>query len=209
MATSVPDRHPESIVPLRDEQTSLTRHRILDAVVRILATNVADLSVEAVARASGVSRPTIYRYFRTKRDMVEAVGQLYAERIGTDAAFNATNLDELLSLVPGTFSRYDDLEPEIRAAAMRSETREATARRRSDRLALSRRLLEPELPGVAAAERERVAQVMTVLMSSAVLQSMRANLELSPVEAGELVEWTVRRLIGHVIDHARGEERTT
>jgi AcrR family transcriptional regulator len=209
MATSVPDRQTQSIVPLRDEQTSLTRHRILEAVVRILATNVADLSVEAVARASGVSRPTVYRYFRTKRDMVEAVGQLYAERIGVDAAFEATNLDELLALVPGIFARYDELEPEIRAAAMRSETREATARRPSDRVALSQSLLERELPDVAAAERERVAQVMTVLMSSAVLQSMRANLELSPVEAGELVQWTVRRLIRHVTDHAGGEERTT
>lgn len=209
MATSVPDRHAESIVPLRDEQTSLTRHRILEAVVRILATNVADLSVGAVARASGVSRPTIYRYFRTKRGMVEAVGQLYAERIGTDAAFNAASLDELLGHVPAIFVRYDDLEPELRAAAMRTETRAATARRRSDRLELSRRLLEPELHGVVALERERVAQVMTVLMSSAALQSMRTNLELSPDEAGELVVWTVRRLINCVSDQAGGEEGTT
>jgi len=202
MATSLPDRHAGSIVRLRDEQTSLTRHRILDAVVRILATNVADLSVEAVARESGVSRPTIYRYFRTKRDMVEAVGQLYAERIGTDAAFNATDLEQLLALVPAIFARYDDLEPELRTAAMRSETREASARRRSERLELSRRLLEPELRGVAAADRERVAQVMTLLMSSAALQSMRANLELSPGQAGELVEWTVRRLIADVINQS-------
>jgi AcrR family transcriptional regulator len=209
MSASVPDRQVQSLVPLRDEQTSLTRRRIIEAVVRILATNVADLTVEAVARESGVSRPTIYRYFRTKRDMVEAVGQLYAERMGTDAAFRATSLDELLALVPGVFARYEDLEPELRAAAMRTETRAATARRRSERLELSRRLLEPELPGVPAAERERVAQVMTILMSSAALQAMRANLELSPDAAGELVEWTVRRLIADVTGQTGGEEGTT
>jgi len=181
---------------LRDEQIELTRRRILDAVVRILAENVADLSVEAVARESGVSRPTIYRHFRTKRDMVDAVGRLYADRIGTSDAASATTLDELLEHVPGIFARYEQLEPELRAAAMSSQTRDAAVRYRADRLQFSRRMIDSHVDGLPAADRERLAQITTLLMSSATLRSIQHYLDLSPEEAGELVVWTIRRLVG-------------
>lgn len=185
-----------SAASLRGEQTELTRRRILDAVVRILARNVADLSVEAVARESGVSRPTVYRYFRSKREMVDAVGRMYAERTGTIEAARAATLDELLAHVPDIFRRYEHLEPELRAAAMSAETRGASLRHREDRVGLARRLLAPYAPDLPESDRERLARVVTVLLSSATLRSMRYYLDLSPEEAGELVAWAIRQLAG-------------
>ena len=181
---------------LRDEQTELTRRRILDAVVRILAVNVADLSVEAVARESGVSRPTVYRYFPTKREMVDAVGRMYAERIGTAEAYRATTLDELLAHVPDIFRRYERLEPELQAAAMSVETRGASVRHRGDRVGMAQRLLTPYATNLPKPDRERLARVATILLSSGTLRSMRYYLDLSPEEAGELVAWAIRRLAG-------------
>lgn len=188
---------------LRAEQTELTRRRILDAVVRILARNVADLSVEAVARESGVSRPTVYRYFRTKREMVDAVGCLYAERIGTAEALGAATLDELLTHVPAIFRRYEQLEPELQAAAMSAETRGASVRRREDRVGVARRLLGPHASDLSGPDQERLAQVVTVLLSSGTLRSMRYYLDLSPEEAGGLVTWAIRRLAGGLKEEMR------
>ena len=181
---------------LRDEQTELTRRRILDAVVRILAGNVADLNIEAVARDSGVSRPTVYRYFRTKREMVDAVGRMYAERIGTAEALGVATLDELLGHVPEIFRRYEQLEPELQKAAMSAETRGVSVRRREDRVGVARRLLRPHATDLSGPDRERLAQVVTVLLSSGTLRSMRYYLDLSPEEAGGLVAWAIRRLAG-------------
>lgn len=185
-----------SAASLRDEQTELTRRRILDAVVRILAGNVADLSVEAVARESGVSRPTVYRYFRSKREMVDAVGRMYAERTGTVEAGRAATLDEMLAHVPDIFRRYERLEPELRAAAMSAETRGPSVRYREERVGLARRLLAPYAQDLLEPDRERLARVVTVLLSSGTLRSMRYYLDLSPEEAGELVAWAIRRLAG-------------
>lgn len=195
---------------LRDEQTELTRRRILDAVVRILAENVADLSVEAVARESGVSRPTIYRYFSTKRGMVEAVGRLYAERTGTLVASDPQTLDEVLERVPVIFARYESIPAELRAAAINIGRLELAASYQVERLELSRRLIEPYVDDVPEADRERLAQVVTVLLSSGTFRSMRHYLDLAPQAAGELVAWAVRRLVE---DSGRarigGEEKTT
>src|SRR5580765_1099044 len=52
-----------------------TRVRILDACVTILARGVAELSIPAVARESGVSVPTVYRNFPDKKTLLDQTGE--------------------------------------------------------------------------------------------------------------------------------------
>src|SRR3954468_17403674 len=66
----------------RAAQAGQTREAILDALVRVMARGVADLSMPAVARESGVSLRTVYRYFPTKRDLLSQVNVRLDERIG-------------------------------------------------------------------------------------------------------------------------------
>ena len=59
--------------------------RILDATRRLLVTAGArKLSLSDVATLAGVSRPTIYRYFASKEDLIDALGA--QERRRFDAA---------------------------------------------------------------------------------------------------------------------------
>ncbi len=58
--------------PLRQEQARRTREQILDGLIQAMARGgLADLSIPAVAREAGVSVPTIYRYFHTKRELID------------------------------------------------------------------------------------------------------------------------------------------
>ena len=58
---------------LRDEHRELTRRKVLAAVLDLVADGSLDeLSVPTVARASGVSVATIYRYFPTKDELLAA-----------------------------------------------------------------------------------------------------------------------------------------
>ncbi|MFN3215458.1 MAG: TetR/AcrR family transcriptional regulator [Acidimicrobiales bacterium] len=58
---------------LRAEQKELTRRKVLTAVLELVAEgSLDDLSVPAVARRSGVSVATIYRYFPTRDDLLAA-----------------------------------------------------------------------------------------------------------------------------------------
>jgi AcrR family transcriptional regulator len=60
-------------VGLREEQRELTRRMVLGAVLDLVAEGTLDeVSVPAVARRSGVSVATIYRYFPSKDDLLAA-----------------------------------------------------------------------------------------------------------------------------------------
>src|SRR6478752_684938 len=50
-----------------------TRHRILAATAEVLGRNgMTKLSLSEVALQAGVSRPTLYRYFADKRELLDA-----------------------------------------------------------------------------------------------------------------------------------------
>lgn len=58
---------------LREAQRTLTRHKVLAAVLDLVASGSLDeLSVPAVAERSGVSVATIYRYFPTRDELLAA-----------------------------------------------------------------------------------------------------------------------------------------
>jgi AcrR family transcriptional regulator len=185
----------ETRSPLREEQTELTRSRILDAVVRILADDVTGLSFDVVAREAGVSRPTVYRYFRNKREMVDGVGERYAERLGTAGTISATSLDEVLEQVPAIFARLETLEPELRAAAAKSHGVEDRKRFLPDRLAAARRMLDPHMTDLSEEDHERLTRVTVIFMSSGMSDLMRRYLGASAAEAADLVVWAVNRLV--------------
>src|SRR4051812_12543427 len=66
---------------LRDEHRELTRQKVLGAVLELVAEGpMAELSVPMVAKRSGVSVPTIYRYFPTKDALLHAAAEEPARR---------------------------------------------------------------------------------------------------------------------------------
>ena len=74
--------------PLRQQRVTLTRERIVEAgveIVRSLATwDWTALTFRAVAERAGVGERTVYRHFRTERDLHDAVMGRLAEAAGVD-----------------------------------------------------------------------------------------------------------------------------
>src|SRR5579863_7445713 len=91
---------------LREEQTQQTRERILEGLIKVMANGIAELSIPAVAREAGVSVPTVYRYFRTKKELVEALGTYMMEKkmgINTSSIQLPRSPEELAEAVRGIF----------------------------------------------------------------------------------------------------------
>ena len=164
--------------------------------MRVMATGVAGLSVPAVAREAGVSVPTIYRHFRTKRDLLSAMYPHVARRLGLDAIPDPRSLEELRPVVRAIVDRLDALDDLSRAAMASpgaSRVRHATMPTRYERIGRLADSIEPKLK---KSDRDRITRLLVVLTASSSLRMWRDHLELSADEVADDIEWIVRAAVG-------------
>src|SRR5687768_3949140 len=107
----------EAYNELRAAQAQATRARILEATVAVMARGVASVSIPAVAREAGVSVPTVYRHFATKRDLLTSVFPHVLRRAGLDELAPPRSIEELRQAVRALFERIDSAGDLARAAA--------------------------------------------------------------------------------------------
>lgn len=108
------------------EPTTVKRALIQAAVLRATedllsdGATFADLKIEKIATAAGISRTAFYFYFRDKRELLmrlteEITDVLYAEADRWFSASDADNLDELKSALAAIASLYREHGPMLRA----------------------------------------------------------------------------------------------
>lgn len=115
----------ESPEALPDEDDTSSRHRILKATAEVLARNGrAKLSLSEVALQAGVSRPTLYRWFSSKTELLDAFGvferQMFDSGItrATAGLRGTEKLDAALRFIVAYQQSYSgvrliDIEPEV------------------------------------------------------------------------------------------------
>lgn len=180
---------------LRDQQSDGTRERILDAVVRVMARGVADLSIPAVAREAGVSVRTVYRHFANKRALLAELQPYFARSTGMDAMPPPRSLDQLHYGVRTLFTHIHDMGPvgyAALASPIGSKARhlQMTERRRSTRESVD--AIGPELTDEW---RERLARLLVILTSSASLRMWTEHLGLTPDDAADDVAAVFRAVV--------------
>lgn len=180
---------------LREAQAEATRARILDATVRVMARGIASVSIPHVAREAGVSIPTVYRHFGTKRDLLAAVYPHLEQRARLDPMVVPRSIDELRDGVRGIFERLESFDDLARAAMANPAAAEARQMSMPNRLALTRALADTIKPALSEADRDRIARLLVILTSSAALRTWRDHLSASVDQAADDVDWAVRAAI--------------
>lgn len=180
---------------LRAEQAEQTRSRILEATIRVMAAGIAYLSIPDVAREAGVSVPTVYRHFRTKRDLLTAVYPHLARRAGIGQLIVPETVDEFRKMVRTVFGRLESLGDEARAAMASPASEEARKTQMPERYAMSRRFAAGVMPGATRAEQDRLARLLIVLASSYAMRMWRDHLGSSVEEAADDIDWVLRTLV--------------
>ena len=161
---------------LRAEQAAETGKRILDATVRLSASGIASLSIPAVAREAGVSVPTVYRHFATKRDLLAEVYPHVVREAGLDQLVAPRSMEELLDGLRTHFERTDSLGDLAR-------------------LAIFRRVADSIVPRPSTADRDRIARLLVILTASSALRLWRDQLGSSVEEVADDVDWVIRAAI--------------
>ena len=180
---------------VRAQRADETRSRILDAAVRVLAAGFVSVSVPAVAREAGVSVPTVYRHFGTKRDLIAAIHPHLVRRAGLDRLVPPRSVDELRDGVRAYVDHLESLDDMARAAMASPASNDLRRLTMPDRLAAFRRFADSIEPSPSEADRERITRLLVVLTASSALRMWRDHLGQTVDEVVDDIDWVVRAAI--------------
>ena len=141
---------------LAARHADLTQSLILDSAIDLLETaSVRELSVRAVAKQADISERTVFRYFASRDDLLDAVALEMSRRL--DAPADPTTVDELMAYPAAMFARFEATSALTRAALhseLYDRIRSSAARHRG---AAIRGLLDRAAPDRSEGERRIAA----------------------------------------------------
>jgi AcrR family transcriptional regulator len=184
---------------LREEHRALTTRTILDAVLDLVAAGSLDeLSVPAVAKRSGVSLATIYRYFRTKDELLLAAAAEPARR--ALAAATTDPPSDVGADTLATFQRAMWHEFATNLPLLRHQVTSAAGREMRDaRLSTSRAQLAEYLAGhgidATSAAGRRLVSLVLLISGSLALVELHDRQGLPVDQAIEVSQWAVQALV--------------
>ncbi|MET4431303.1 TetR/AcrR family transcriptional repressor of uid operon [Mycolicibacterium sp. 624] len=155
--------------PLEDQDDNSTRERILAATAEVLGRSGATkLSLSEVAIEAGLSRPTLYRWFDSKRGLLDAFvvweRESYEHAIAKATAGLPT--EDRLDAALRTIVAYQRSYPGLRVVEIEPEY---VIRRLAAAIPLLRSRLERLIPGPSGAD--AAATVVRVAMSHYLVRS--------------------------------------
>lgn len=179
---------------LRQAQAQGTRERILEAVSALVAAGAQyDLTVPKVAERAGVTVRTVYRYFPTRTDLVDAMQKWALARLGAPAW--PADPQALLELPVPLFEGFDQnralVEAQLHGGSMAQVGREGR-RRRVEAL---RGTLGTLLEGLPEEAQRGALGVIKHLLSASAWQALHEDVGLDGTQAGRAVAWAIGALV--------------
>jgi AcrR family transcriptional regulator len=185
--------HVMTATSLREQHALATRERILSAVAELIERGHPDeLTMPAVADASGVSLRTVYRYYPTREQLLEAAGRWIGDELFKHPY--PCNLDEVADLYQEGCRDFDERPGLARALAESQLGQRARGYRRRERLQAIHRALRDELTELGEEELRRGEAVLAYLHNILAYTSLREESDLSGEEIGQAVGWAIRTL---------------
>lgn len=180
---------------IRKGQKQQTRIRILEGLIKVMGDGIADISIPAVAKASEISIPTIYRYFPTKQALINALPAYLAEKIGAPKLVPQPDLESYLATIKAFYSNADKMDESLRAAALSEAAGNIRRTTRPERLQMVEDMLTPFIADLPIEEQKRLRNVVLVLATSAVIRAFTDYLDLSWQEAADHAVWAIQTLV--------------
>jgi AcrR family transcriptional regulator len=179
---------------LASRHSDLTRRVILDGAVELLErAPVRELSVRAVARNAGTSERTVFRYFATRDELLDAVANEVSRRL--DLPPHPSSVDELLEYPKAAYARFEATAA-LTKAALHSELyhriRSADAERRG---AAIRQLIDRVAPTRPERERKLTAANIRYYLIATTWHYYRFYFGLSLEESIECAQMAIAQAL--------------
>lgn len=192
---------------LREQHANVTRERILSAVAELLERGDAEgLTMPGVAEASGVSLRTVYRYYPTREQLLEAAGRWIGDELFKHPY--PRDLDEVADLYEIGCRDFDDRPGLVRTMAFSQLGQRARGYRRRERLQAIRHALQAELSALPEPDLRRAEAILAYLHNMLAYTTLREESGLSGDEIGEAVGWAIRTLVEDLRQRQRLQRRS-
>ncbi len=187
---------------LRAERRAATRERIVQAAIEVLTDDdPAAVSMPAVAERAGVSLRTLYRYFPTKGELLDAAGGWFGGRAWARAAGRANvgelRPDDFLAYQRARFADFDANLPGVLVQFATPAGREL----RRDRLDEQRPVVRAVVDSVGLplddAGADRLVDAIIATSSSALFLELVERMGYEHRPAADLTVWIVQAMVAH------------
>ena len=177
---------------LRDAQRAVTEQRIIEALAALIDDeHPLEISMAAVAKRAGVSEPTLYRHFPTKRDLFAALAGYQFRTVAAGLA--PASADELAEAVGTVFRRSADMENVVRWTLAATDPERVPRPNVQARLAMLRAALGDQ----AGSDDDTVQFLLrTVLLLTSPMAWLywKDYLGLEAADAAETAGWAIKTL---------------
>ena len=181
---------------LREAQRAVTEQRIVAALADLIDDeHPFEISMAAVAKRAGVSEPTLYRHFPTKRDLFAALVTYQFQSV--TAGLAPRSPAELADAVRTVFERAAARENTIRWTLAGTDPERVPRQNVRVRLAMLRTALgiEPDTQdGQQASAAEFVLRTVLLLTSPMAWLYWKDYLGLDPAETAATAGWAIMAL---------------
>lgn len=192
---SLTDMSTSNTTSIRHHYKAMTRNRILDAALDLMAQGDAALTIASVAQQAGITDRTVYRHFATREALLEAVWPRMQARVASKG-FPRT-AQALIQTPRELFPRFDENQNLVRASVYSESGREVRLKSNTERQAAMLACVEEALPGLSGAAKRRRAAILQLIDSAYAWAVMKDFWDLDGVEAGEAAAEAIAILLGH------------
>ena len=167
---------------------------ILEGLIKTMAKGIVTWSIPDVAREAGVSVPTVYRYFRTKQDLVQALSVYVLQKAGLANMQFPHSPEELISMVRELYIRSEAMSDDFRMASLSELAQEVRKEGIPVRIKVIEDALAPVLSSFNEQDRLHLVRIVLLLTSSAMIRAFKDYLDLTGVKAADTVTWAILTL---------------
>ena len=168
-----------------------TRDLIMEGLIRTMANGAVTWSIPEVAREAGVSVPTIYRYFRTKQELVEGLSAYVVRKAGLAAMQPPRSPQELVAMVREMYIRSEGMSDAMKMASVSELAQEIRKESIPMRLNMIEMALAPVLSSFSEQEQVYLVRMILLLTSSALIRAFDQYLDLAGTEAADTISWAI------------------
>ena len=186
-----------SIISLNDRHTDATQKLILSTAVELLETSgVTDLTVRAVAKQAGMSERTVFRYFATRDEFLDAVA--VAAVSGMHTPLPPKTVKELLNFPEPLYRSFEDRATLVVAGLHTEIFKRVRVKAAGERWKAVRDIVDKHAPKSSKKDRKIAATNISYYLSASTWHYYRSNFELSLDDSIACAKSAVRLILGDV-----------